>query len=699
MSAPGASTQTLEPLPAPRTVGVWSAGIARIPHLAALLGAERVVLRPTPLTRVDAVAGWGRKANTARARRAADRRGVPYLTLEDGFLRSLGLGVTGAPPLSIVVDDRGVYYDATSPSRLERMLASDEELDAPALARARAAIARIREERLSKYNAAPVRSLGPRERPRVLVVDQTAGDLSLERGLCVERPFDAMLRAALDEHPRAEVVVKTHPDVASGKKRGHFRELRASARVRLLTDAVNPIALLEEVDHVYVATSLLGFEALLLGREVTCFGVPFYAGWGLTDDRAPVPRRRARPTLEALFTAAYLRYARYVDPETGERCELERIIEHLALQRRLAEENARTSVCVGFSIWKRGFLPPFLASPRGEVRFASDAKAARRALRGASERARVVVWGTREGDALREVAARSEAPIWRMEDGFLRSVGLGTDLYAPASLVLDREGIYYDPRTPSDLERILAEAEFTDEERARARLLRERIVEAGITKYNLGPRRELASKWESGGRDVVLVVGQVEADASIALGTLDVRKNEQLLLAARRARPHAYLVYKPHPDVVSKNREDSLPLSLARRMCDEVVIDASLADCLRAASEVHTMTSLVGFEALLRGLAVAVYGQPFYAGWGLTTDRHPHPRRTRRLSLDELVAGALIRYPRYVHPVSGCFTTPEAIVEHLARARERGPQGWQQRWPARQRQKLVNLAKGALGVS
>src|SRR5690606_18312433 len=122
-------------------------------HLAAFLGAERVVLAPTPLTRVDAVVGWGRKPNTARARRAAERRGVPYLTLEDGFLRSLGLGVTRAPPLSIVVDDAGVYYDATSPSRLERTLASAEDaLDPPALARARRAIARIREERLSKYN-------------------------------------------------------------------------------------------------------------------------------------------------------------------------------------------------------------------------------------------------------------------------------------------------------------------------------------------------------------------------------------------------------------------------------------------------------------------------------------------------------------------------------------------------------------------
>lgn len=683
----------------PRVVGVHSAGIARIPHLAAFLGAERIVFRPSALTPVDAFAGWGRKPNTARPRRIAARRGVPFLALEDGFLRSLSLGIDGAPPLSLVVDDRGIYYDATRPSRLEDLLASSGELAREDLARrAREGMARIREERLSKYNAAPIRSLGPKTRARVLVVDQTAGDLSLEFGGCGPGTFDAMLAAALDEHPGAEIVVKTHPDVASGKRRGNFRDLRRDARVRLLTEPTNPIALLEEVDHVYVATSLLGFEALVVGRPVTCFGVPFYAGWGLTDDRAPVPARRGRRrTLEEVFAAAYLLYARYVDPETGARCELERIIDHLALQRRMADANAGKTICVGFSMWKRGFIPAFVASPRADVRFVRSARAAERILRRAPD-ARIVVWGTREPASLRAVAERTGARLCRMEDGFLRSVGLGSDLFAPASLVLDDTGIYYDPRHPSELERILQEGRFTPSELERARRLRERIVREGISKYNLGARHRVGPP-SGDERQVVLVVGQVEDDASIQLGTIDVRRNETLLVEARRARPHAYLMYKPHPDVVSGNRKDSLPLHVARLLCDEVVPSASLADCLRVAHEVHTMTSLVGFEALLRGLSVVVYGQPFYAGWGLTEDRHPHPRRTRRLSVDELVAGALIRYPRYVHPATGAFTTPEAIVEYLSRARSNAPSRWQRSWPARQGRKLVNLAKGVLRAS
>ena len=84
--------------------------------------------------------------------------------------------------------------------------------------------------------------------------------------------------------------------------------------------------------------------------------------------------------------------------------------------------------------------------------------------------------------------------------------------------------------------------------------------------------------------------------------------------------------------------------------------------------EVHTLTSLTGFEALLRGLSVTCWGQPFYAGWGLTRDQAPLPRRVRRLTLDHMVAGALLLYPRYQDPVTELPTTPEALLDRLAEA-------------------------------
>ncbi|UJR86888.1 hypothetical protein [Sandaracinus amylolyticus] len=671
-------------------VGVWSRGIARIPHIRTLLGADDVVLWPSSRARIDAVVGWGRKPNTEPARRYAAAHGVPFFALEDGFLRSFSPGVTGDPPLSIVIDAVGIHYDATQPSEIEARLARIDALPEATLERARRAMSFMRRERLSKYNDAPARTLGERTRPRVLVVDQTAGDLSISLGMCVPRAFDRMLEAALDENPDAEIVVKTHPDVVLGKKNANFTSIPRDPRVRLFGEPSSAMALLDEVDRVYVVTSQLGLEALIAGKRVTCFGVPFYAGWGLTDDRAAVPDRRgASRTIEHLFAEAYLHYARYVDPETGALCDHERVAEHLALQRRTAEASGEHLVCVGFSAWKRAFVPRFVGAPMTRVDFASDARAAERKL---GPESRLVVWGTREHDDLRALATRCDVPLVRMEDGFLRSVGLGSDLNAPASLVIDDLGIYYDPRTPSRLERILSETTFDADELSRARTLRERIVGAGVSKYNVGASRAVAAS--ARGRDVVLVVGQVEDDASIRLGCIDVRTNEALLREARRARPDAYVVWKPHPDVTSGNRAGAVTESRARQWADEIAHDVAIADCLAVASEVHTMTSLVGFEALLRGLRVVVYGQPFYAGWGLTTDRHPHPRRTRALSLDELVAGALLRYPRYVSRASRRFTTPERVVEELIDARAR--QGERRSRIGSGLTKVTNLARTLL---
>jgi len=675
----------------------FTAGIAGIPHLAALLGAERVLVRPLAgrAGEVDAVVGWGEKRNTRRGRAWARRHQVPYWRAEDGFLRSVGLGVAGEPPLSIVLDDLGIYYDARSESRLERMLAAtgagDPLADPALIERATAAMARIAAAGLSKYNDAPPGpvDLGER-RSRVLVVDQTAGDLSIACGLADAGSFQAMLRAALDDNPDAEVVVKTHPDVLAGAKRGYL-EAAAGDRVRLWARPATPAALLGEVDRVYVVSSQLGFEGLLAGLPVTCFGAPWYAGWGLTDDRVVLPRRGRSRSLAQLFAAAYLLYARYVDPDSGVACEIERVIEHLELQRAMFERNRGTIFCFGFRPWKHNYVRAYLRCPGNRVVFARSAADAER--RGFDRTCRALVWGQRESDDVRALAERRGVALERMEDGFLRSVGLGSDLVTPASLVVDRRGIYYDPSRPSELEELLEAGGFTAAELDRARALRRRIVDTRLSKYNVGRERALAVP---AGRRVVLVPGQVEDDASIRLGCRDIRTNLALLEAARGDAPDAFIVFKPHPDVLSGNRNGGVDRAAALRLADHIEEDATLAQCLDVADEVHTMTSLVGFEALLRGLRVVVHGQPFYAGWGLTDDRNPPPRRTRRLSLDELCAGTLLRYPRYVDRQTGRFTTPEATIDQLIAERDgsAGARALKLSWPRRQLRKLVHVYRG-----
>ena len=104
----------------------------------------------------------------------------------------------------------------------------------------------------------------------------------------------------------------------------------------------------------------------------------------------------------------------------------------------------------GFRFWKQNYVRAYLRSPGNKVVFAGDAATAER--KGFGPGCNALVWGQRETADVRELAAKHGVTLWRMEDGFLRSVGLGSDFNLPASLVLDRSGIYFDPQAPSDLE-------------------------------------------------------------------------------------------------------------------------------------------------------------------------------------------------------------------------------------------------------
>ncbi|MBB3230184.1 capsular polysaccharide biosynthesis protein [Halomonas stenophila] len=652
--------------------GYISRGIGRLTTLPAFLPefARIASLDTLPRSAIDAIIGWGLKSTAQRARQLAEHRGLPYIALEDGFLRSLGLGVAGFQPHSLVVDTQGIYYDASRPSDLEELIRT-ADFSTEELARSRRCMALIAHHRLSKYNHAPDLALPDSEHPRVLVVDQTRGDASILHGGAGTETFTAMLERALREHPEAEILVKVHPDVIAGKKTGHLLAHADHPRCRLIAEDLNPWALFDAVETVHVVTSQLGFEALLAGKRVVCHGLPFFAGWGLTDDRQSCPRRGLTRSLAQLFAAAYLGYCRYANPYTGQPSTLEATIALITDQRRQRERLAGDWVACGFSGWKRGFVGDFLGD---EARCRHRRGPA--ALEHARPGERLLSWSTGVDDRLHDACARASVPLWRMEDGFIRSVGLGVDLARPLSLVLDQRGIYYDPARPSDLEHLLEHGEFDAELLTRAAALRERLVRLRLSKYNVAGAQALPP---ADGRRRLLVPGQVETDASIARGAGEIRTNAALLAAVRQANPEACILYKPHPDVLTGARLGDLAPA-DRALYDLDVGEVDISQLLEQVDEVHTISSLSGFEALLRGREVTTYGLPFYAGWGLTRDHRHSPRRRRRLTLDALVAAALILYPIYVDPRTRQFCNVETTVALLEQRRTEGQKlGWRTR--------------------
>ncbi|TWI38186.1 capsular polysaccharide biosynthesis protein [Paracoccus sulfuroxidans] len=622
----------------PRRLFVFNAGFLRQPRLRRILSLAgwQVTLG---LPRAGQHIGvWGASPYAHRGEAMAARTGASLVRIEDAFLRSVLPGRAGGSlgrrgPVGLIIDPVGLYFDADRPSRIEQLVTSPE---AVALAgQAQAAIRRLIDADLSKYNAhLPVPTPEP---GYVMVIDQTRGDASLAGAGRAE--FLQMLDAAREENPGLSVLLRMHPETARGLRPGHFtaEDLRPG---EMLSDApISPWRLLAGAARVYVMSSQLGYEAILAGHRPRVFGRPFYAGWGLSDDQQSLPRR-GPAGIGQLFAASHMLAPVWYDPCLDRLTDLDGTMRQLEAEARAWREDHAGHTAYGMRLWKRGFISRFYGSGKG-VRFTDTPSPAV-----------TLAWANRA----------SEAPLAaQVEDGFIRSRGLGAALVPPLSLVADDLGIYYDPRRDSRLERLIAQPlPAGGAERAQALIAALRA--AGVTKYNLSGTLPDLPK----GRRI-LVPGQVEDDASIRFGAGAERTNLQLLTRARQENPDAVIIYKPHPDVEAGLRPGAIPEGDLARLADVIARNVGADALMAVVDEVWTITSTLGFEALLRGLPVTTLGAPFYAGWGLSRDLGEVPiRRKARPGLDGLAYAALIAYPRYFDPVSGLPCPPETAVARLA---------------------------------
>jgi capsular polysaccharide export protein len=308
------------------------------PWLSHYFGVDQ--LEPTLAPGIGGVVLWGGRIPAKAARLIASLRGVPFWFLEDGFLRSVGLGKQNALPISIQIDDLGMPVRASTPSRLERLIG-----EAAASEEAAALGGSIREalvqNRLSKYNNLPHRApkIETTSKRRILLVDQVFGDVSVPMAGGSAESFSRMLADAVASG--AQCVVRTHPDVMAGFRKGYMTEQAAKTPgVILSSEAVSAASLLDVVDEVWTMSSQFGLDALLRGLPVRCYAAPFYAGWGLTEDRFDpstanvAGRRQARPTIDQLAAAAFSLYPVYRETVTWREIDVFAAIEALVAERK-----------------------------------------------------------------------------------------------------------------------------------------------------------------------------------------------------------------------------------------------------------------------------------------------------------------------------------------------------------------------------
>ncbi|MFQ6342732.1 capsular polysaccharide biosynthesis protein [Campylobacter sp. VTCC 70190] len=603
--------------------------------------------------------GWGRKNSGLKAIKLAKKYKASFLLLEDGFIRSLNLGVENSPSFSLVKDNVGIYYDASKPSKLENILNTYKFKDGE-LSQAKKAIELIKKYKISKYNnnLAIPNSYFPKDEKRLLIITQTANDASLEFGLAKDFNTLDMIKDAIKENPDFTLYIKIHPDVLSGKKQSDFEVNSLPLECKIISENFNPIALLEYFDKVYTKTSGMGFEALLMGCECVCYGMPFYAGWGLTKDKLECKRRTQKRSLEEVFYAAYMLYTEYFNPYSNQKSDIFDTLSTLAKYKLIEYENSHRLFMLGFTLWKRHFIKPFFKAKNNEIIFLNSLKAlAKYKLR---ENDKFFIWGKRiDYNALKSTLIKKAQvenlshfvpKISLVEDGFIRSVSLGSDLTRPFSLIIDDLGLYIDPSKPSRLEYILQNEHFDEQILHRAKKLIALLRENKFSKYNASSHKNLKINAKQG-QKIILIPAQVEDDASMILGGFGLSSLD-LIKEVRAKNQDAYILYKIHPDVLSGNRVGLKDEKIILEFCDEILKDCSIDSAIKIADEIHTITSTSGFDALLRYKKVFTYGMPFYASWGLSVDKYECQRRTRKLSLEELVAGVLLLYPRYIHPKS-----------------------------------------------
>ena len=627
-----------------------------VPHLGTFLG-ERVCYPPLlPWQKGTAVLAWGCK-NLDVVRAMAEKYRAPVWYAEEGFLRSVGLGIFHVPPISVLLDKTGIYYDATRPSDLENLLENTGWESEQLLADARKAIALILQHDLSKFNTgcpAPAGLLDNRQAPSILLIDQTYRDMSIELGMADDGTFEKMLEDALENNPDSNIYIKTHPNVSTGYKKGYYSGI-SHPRVSLIVEDYTPLSLLAQADEVYVVSSQMGFEALLLNKKVHCYGVPFYSGWGVTHDRQPCRRRTRKRTVEEIFAAAYILYPRYLNTVTAQPTDIFGAIYQLTTQKARNDLN-RGRFAAYATDDQRFCIKPFLRSTSGIVKYFRKYRKALAWVK--KQNAPLALWNSRLTSVRKHLA--EGVSLIRLEDGFIHSDKFGFNLGLPCSLIIDKQGIYFDPQNPSQLETLLREYDFAkdDDLVRRAAGLRQMLLAIIHKKHHPhGARFNLQER-----KHTILVVDQPEAIESPGPETAPAGAVLSMLINARRSNPEAFIVFNRQTSL--KNRQQAISDAAAMKYAD-LVTHSDDKTLFAHCDELHTYSSFSGFVALLHGLRVHTHGGPFYAGWGLTIDRQEFPRRKRELLLDELVAGAMILYPGYYDWFSRQVCTPEDVLSRL----------------------------------
>ncbi len=223
----------------------------------------------------------------------------------------------------------------------------------------------------------------------------------------------------------------------------------------------------------------------------------------------------------------------------------------------------------------------------------------------------IYVWGYKAPQFFIDYIREHDLDVFFLEDGFIRSAPDMTSDDPPLSIVMDSQAPYFDTTRPNDLTDLIANFDFEQDsyDEALAKELLEYYVSHRVSKYNHQDYVDINPIYGVKNKYRILVLGQVAHDDSLKYGGGEGISLIDLTQRAIADHPNAQIIVKPHP--MSLEDKDTVN-QLNSLNCLVLDIPLHLVDALETVDHVYTITSLGGFEALLRGKEVTVLGRPFY---------------------------------------------------------------------------------------
>ena len=171
---------------------------------------------------------------------------------------------------------------------------------------------------------------------------------------------------AVAENPGKRILIKTHPETQTGPAPRPFHDAESCRRKSRWNPARSrPGVCLEGAVAVYTVSSLSwGSRRSSPATARMVFGQPFYAGWGLTQDRTPPPRRGRNLTRVQMFAAAMILAPLWYDPCLDRLCSFEEALNQLEAETRAWREDRLGHVASGMRLWKRSRLRAFFGQNR-----------------------------------------------------------------------------------------------------------------------------------------------------------------------------------------------------------------------------------------------------------------------------------------------------------------------------------------------